>query len=188
MKVYDADSGIRLPQDATGDPSTLFGSWQVWYWSVDIAGNVENPQGPVRISIDKVGPYCAIDKPADRATVPRVGGFWVEAVAKDNGSGIAYVSFDMGPPYEHPAVVTTDDPPGSGVYKWFCDRPYAPLAWKHIIAQAYDAAGNMYESNIYVHVALGRSYVPPSPVWLFLLHLFEWFLRHFGGHASSFLP
>ena len=170
VKEYNPDAGIRLPQDATGDPSTLFGSWKVWYWSVDLAGNTEPLQGPVHIEIDKIQPYCAITQPADRATVPRLGGFWVIASVKDNGSGIAYVSFDMGPPYGDPAVVTSDDPPGSGIYKWFCDRNYAAFQWKHIIAQAYDMAGNMYESNIFVHIAW------QFPLLHLLLQLLQWIL------------
>ena len=187
-KLYDAASGIRLPQDATGDPSTLYGTWKVWYWSVDMAGNVESAQGPVKISIDKLPPQCAIVTPADRANVPHIGGFWVEAKVTDNGSGVAYVSFDMGPPYENPAVVTSDDPPGSGVYKWFCDRSYTALAWKHIIAQAYDGAGNMYESNIYVRIGIGRSYEPHSPLWTLLQHVLAWILNHLGHFLPSNLP
>jgi len=179
---YDAASGIKLPQDATGDPNTLFGSWNVWYWSVDLAGNMESPQGPVRISIDKIQPYCSIWMPADGAGVPRHGGFWVQATATDNGSGIVYVSFDVGPPYENPVVVTSDDPPGSGNYKWYCDRDYTALQWKHIIAQAYDAAGNMYEDNIYVHISLGLSQPSYGSPWLFLLQLLEWIIEHSPQH------
>jgi hypothetical protein len=108
-------------------------------------------QGPVNIKIDKVPPYCNIWDPADRANVPRNGGFWVQATATDDGSGIHYVSFDVGPPYENPVVVYNDDPPGSGNYKWWCDRSYSSNQWRHIIAQAYDYAGHMYESNIYVY-------------------------------------
>ncbi|MFW6120447.1 MAG: DUF2341 domain-containing protein [Petrotogales bacterium] len=150
IQEYDDAVGIKLPQHATGDPNTPFGTWDVWYWSVDKAGNQEPSQGPVHIKIDKAPPYCNIWDPPDRGSVPKEGDFWIQATATDNGSGIHYVSFDIGPPYEDPVKVYSDDPPGSENYKWFCDRSFEKKQWKHIIAQAYDYAGHMYESNIYV--------------------------------------
>lgn len=182
-KEYDMASGIRLPQDATGDPNTLYGSWDIRYWSDDFAGNVESPQGPFKISIDKLAPYCSIWMPADGGSIPRHGGFWVQATAKDNGSGIAYVSFDVGSPYENPVVVSSDDPVGSGNFKWYCDRDYTVWQWKHIIAQAYDTAGQMYEDNIYVYVSLGLSEQTYQGTHQFLLlQLLEWIFQHLPGH------
>jgi hypothetical protein len=185
VKTYDPASGIRLPQDATGDPNTLYGSWNVWYWSDDLAGNTETPQGPVKISIDKVQPYCSIWMPSDGGSIPRHGGFWVQVIAQDNGSGVAYVSFDVGPPYENPVIVTSDDPVGSGNYKWYCDRDYSALQWKHIIAQAYDASGLMYEDNIYVHVTLGLDeQVNHGSHQSLFVQLLEWILQHLFPYHS----
>jgi hypothetical protein len=56
----------------------------------------------------------------------------------------------VGTPYENPVDIYEDDPPGSGIYRWLCDRSYDKQQWKHIIAQVYDYAGHMYEYNIYV--------------------------------------
>jgi len=148
---YDDDVGIKLPQHATGDPNTLYGEWDVWYWSDDKAGNNETPQGPLNIKIDKAPPYCEIWDPADRANVPRSGSFWVQATATDVGSGIHYVLFDVGPPYEDPVLVYDDDPAGSDNYKWWCDRSFDQNQWRHIIARAVDYAGHEYEDNIYVY-------------------------------------
>jgi len=144
---YDDAVGIKLPWD---DPNEVYGIWDVWFWSEDKAGNIEDPQGPVNIKIDKASPHCEIWDPADRSNVPLGGGFWVQANATDIGSGVHYVSFDVGTPYENPADIYEDDPPGSGIYRWLCDRSYDKQQWKHIIAQVYDYAGHMYEYNIYV--------------------------------------
>lgn len=180
-KEYDPASGIRLPQDATGDPTTLSGSWNVYYWSVDFAGNTETPQGPVKVSIDKLQPYCSIWDPSDGDKIPKHGGFWVQATVRDNGSGVAYVAFSTGPGTGEPVIVTKDDPAGSGNYKWFCDQKFTAGEWTHIIAQGYDNAGNMYESNIYVHASL--SYHPPGhSLGYLLLQLFEWIWQHLPWH------
>ncbi len=160
---YDDSIGIRLPPD---DPNELYGTWDVWYWSEDKAGNVENPQGPVNIKIDKAPPHCEIWAPPDRGNVPLEGNFWVQATATDEGSGIHYVSFDVGPPYENPVKVYDDDPPGSGNYKWLCDRHYNQQQWRHIIAKVYDYAGHEYEYNIYVFFGVPNEY-QPGYVYLF---------------------
>ena len=151
VQEYDEAMGIKLPLHATGDPNTMYGTWGVYYWSVDKANNTEPLQGPQNIKIDKAPPYCTIWDPPDRANVPRQGGFWVQATATDEGSGINYVSFDVGPPYESPVVVYNDDPPGSNNYKWWCDRSFTSNQWRHIIAVAHDYAGHEYEANIYVY-------------------------------------
>jgi len=163
---YDPQLGIRLPQDATGDPNTPHGQWDIYYWSIDKAGNLEPEQGPINIKIDKVTPHCTIWDPPDRANVPLGGNFLVQATAIDNGSGIHYVSFDVGPPYNNPVNVYEDDPPGSGNYKWLCDRSFNQKQWRHIIAQVYDYAGHMYEHNIYVFFATPSDY-KPGHVYIF---------------------
>jgi len=145
---YDDAVGIRLPPD---DPNDLYGIWDVWYWSEDKAGNVEDPQGPANIKIDKADPHCEIWDPPDRGSVPMQGGFWVQATATDVGSGINYVAFDVGTPYENPVNVSNPDPPGSDNYKWWCDREFNKSQWKHIIAKVYDYAGHDYEYIIYVY-------------------------------------
>ncbi len=183
IKEYDAASGIRLPQDATGDPNTLFGSWNIRFWSVDYAGNVESPQGPVKISIDKIQPYCSIWMPSDGATIPKHGGFWVQVTATDNGSGIDCMVFDVGMPYANPVTVTSDDPPGSGNYKWYCNRDFTALQFKYILAQVYDVAGNMYEDTIFVHVALPVNQPAHGASWLW--QLLEWIIEHSPGHHAS---
>jgi len=144
IQQYNKDTGIELPPQ---DPYILAGEWDVYYWSVDKAGNIEDMNGPEHIKIDKAPPHCQITQPADRELV--TGDFWVSTTATDEGSGVSYVLFDIGPPYDDPVIVETDDPPGSGIYSWECTR-HPKLQWKHIIAQVYDEAGHMYEDNIYV--------------------------------------
>lgn len=160
IQEYDPQVGIRLPQHATGDPNTPHGEWDVWYWSVDKANNEESLKGPINIRIDKVMPHCEIWDPPDRANVPMSGNFLVQANAVDNGSGIHYVSFDVGPPYDNPVKIYDDDPPGSGNYKWLCDRHFNKKQWRHIIAQVHDYAGHMYEHNIYVYFSAPTEYNP----------------------------
>jgi len=160
---YDDSIGIRLPPD---DPNELYGTWDVRYWSEDKAGNIEDPQGPINIKIDKAPPHCEIWDPPDRGNVPLEGNFWVQATATDEGSEVHYVSFDVGPPYENPVKVYDDDPPGSGNYKWLCDRHYNKQQWKHIIAKVYDYAGHEYEYNIYVFFGVPNEY-QPGYVYLF---------------------
>ncbi|MDH7507402.1 MAG: hypothetical protein QHH15_06440, partial [Candidatus Thermoplasmatota archaeon] len=151
VQEYDESVGIKLPLNATGDPNTLCGIWDVYYWSVDKAGNVEQPQGPQNIKIDKAPPYVNIWDPPDRGKVSMYGNFWVQATATDECSGIDYVEFDVGPPYSNPTKVVDDDPPGSNNYKWLCDYNVNKWQWKHIIAVAHDYAGHEYEANIYVY-------------------------------------
>jgi len=158
IQEYDPQIGIRLPQHATGDPNTPHGKWDVWYWSVDKANNEEPLKGPINIRIDKVMPHCEIWDPPDKANVPLKGNFLVKAHAVDNGSGIHYVAFDVGPPYSNPVKVYNDDPPGSGNYKWLCDRHFDKKQWRHISAEVYDYAGHMYEHIIYVYFSAPTEY------------------------------
>jgi hypothetical protein len=149
---YNDEVGIKIPLHATGNPDTPWGDWGVYYWSVDKAGNVENPNGPKEIKIDKAPPYCEITEPADRDEVPMTGGFMVRATATDEGSGIEYVAFDVGPPYDN------KHKDYSAPYEWLCDRSFDKPQWRHLIAQAYDYAGHMYEYNIYIHFPRPRQY------------------------------
>ena len=144
---YDYNTGINLPAD---DPYALCAKDNVYYWSVDKAGNEEDINGPVLIKIDKGPPHCIILDPPDRGKVPMQGGFWVKAEAYDNCSDIWYVRFDVGPPYENPDLVYEDNPPGSGKYNWYCDRSAPKPEWRHLIAVAVDYAGHEYEYNIYI--------------------------------------
>ena len=144
---YDDNIGINLP---AGDPYALCAEDSVYYWSVDKAGNEEDINGPELIKIDKGPPHCIILDPPDRGKVPMQGGFWVKAEAYDNCSDIMYVRFDVGPPYENPALVYEDNPPGSGKYNWYCDRAAPKPEWRHLNAVAVDYAGHEYEYNIYI--------------------------------------
>jgi hypothetical protein len=151
VQVYDESVGIKIPLNATGDPNSMCGDWNIYYWSVDKAENVESMQGPQRIKIDKAPPYVTIWDPPDRANVYMYGNFWVQAAATDECSGIDYVEFDVGPPYESPTKVETPNPAGSDNYKWLCDYSVNKFQWRHIIAIAHDNAGLEYEANIYVY-------------------------------------
>jgi len=151
VQDYDEAVGIKIPLNATGDPNTMCGNWDVYYWSVDNAGNVEPMQGPQKIKIDKAPPYVTIWDPPDRGNVYMFGNFWVQATATDECSGIDYVEFDVGPPYESPTKIEVDDPAGSNNYKWLCDYAVDKFQWRHIIAVAHDYAGHEYEANIYVY-------------------------------------
>ena len=166
VQVYDDNTGINLPSE---DPYSLCGEDNVYYWSVDKAGNEEEMNGPQNIKIDKGPPHCIILDPPDRAKVPMQGGFWVKAEAFDNCSDIWYVKFDVGPPYENPALVFEDDPPGSGKYKWYCDRSTPKTEWRHLIAVAVDYAGHEYEYNIYIQFQRSLSstllrFLPSLPI------------------------
>ncbi len=156
VQEYDDNTGINLPD---GDPYALCGENNVYYWSVDKAGNEEDQNGPEHIKIDKGPPHCIIWDPPDRAKVPMEGGFWVQTDATDNCSEIWYVRFDVGPPYENPVLVYEDDPPGSGNYEWYCDRSTPKPEWRHLIAVAVDYAGHEYESNIYIQFPRSQSSV-----------------------------
>jgi hypothetical protein len=153
VQIYDDNTGINLPD---GDPYALCGVDNVYYWSVDKAGNQEDQNGPELVKIDKGPPHCRIWDPPDRAKVPMEGGFWVQVDAEDNCSEIWYIRFDVGPPYENPVLVYEDDPPGSGNYRWYCDRSTSVPEWRHLIAVAVDYAGHEYEYNIYIQFP--RSY------------------------------
>jgi len=153
VQIYDDNVGINLPAE---DPYALCGDNNVYYWSVDKAGNEEDMNGPLNIKIDKGPPHCMIWDPPDRAQVPMEGGFWVQTNAEDNCSEIWYVRFDVGPPYENPILVFEDDPPGSGNYKWYCDRSTSKPEWRHLIAVAVDYAGHEYEYNIYIQFPRSR--------------------------------
>jgi len=171
VQEYDETVGIKIPLNATGDPNTMCGNWNIYYWSVDNAGNIEAPQGPQNIKIDKAPPHVDIWDPPDRGNVPKHGNFWVQAEATDECSGVAYVEFDVGPPYENPAKVESDDPPGSNNYKWLCDYSVNKWEWRHIIAVAHDYAGLEYEANIYVYFP--RSNNIPMPRILRIFELLE---------------
>ena len=184
VQEYDASVGIKIPLHATGDPNTMCGNWDIYYWSVDKAGNTEPMQGPQNIKIDKAPPFVDIWDPPDRGKVPMTGNFWVQATATDSCSGIAYVEFDVGPPYDNPTKVINPDPPGSSNYKWLCDYYVNNLQWRHIIAVAHDYAGLEYEANIYVYFP--RINHAPVLRLLKILDIFENIRLSFGLEIKDF--
>jgi len=169
VQEYDEEIGIKIPLNATGDPNTMCGTWNLYYWSVDKAGNTESMQGPQNIKIDKAPPHVTIWDPPDRGNVNMHGNFWVQATATDDCSGVDYVEFDVGPPYENPTRIEDDDPPGN--YKWLCDYSVDKWQWRHIIAVAHDEAGHEYEANIYVYFP--RTNHVPMLRFLRILDIFE---------------
>jgi hypothetical protein len=150
---YDDTYGIRLPLDATGDQNTPWGEWDVYYFSVDKAGNEEPKKGPFHYKIDKASPHCEIIEPEDQATVSGTEGFWVIAEASDIGSGIDYVGFDWGRPF-NPDKNPDDDPP----YDWWCDPGFEQTQWRYIIARVYDYAGHSYDHVIYVEFYVKKGF------------------------------
>jgi hypothetical protein len=184
VQEYDESTGIKIPLNATGDPNTMCGNWDVYYWSVDKAGNIETPQGPQNIKIDKAPPYVNIWDPPDRGNVPMYGNFWVQATATDECSGVAYVEFDVGPPYDNPTKVVNDDPPGSNNYKWLCDYYVNKWQWRHIIAIAHDYAGLEYEANIYVYFP--RTSNAPMLRFFKIFYILENIRLNFGVQIRDF--
>ncbi|PNX46865.1 MAG: hypothetical protein BV456_11715 [Thermoplasmata archaeon M8B2D] len=119
---YNPDGGIHL--DAT-QSSNWMGYWDVNFWSVDIAGNIENkntPENKISIKIDAEKPQIEITEPINEQEVEIP--FWVRADASDNGV-IDRVQFNIqidGDWMDQPYV--DDTPP----YEWYCNekRRYHP--------------------------------------------------------------
>jgi hypothetical protein len=113
---YNPDGGIHL--DAT-QSSNWMGYWDVNFWSVDIAGNIENnnnPENKISIKIDAEKPQIEITEPINEQEVEIP--FWVRADASDNGV-IDRVQFNIqidGDWMDQPYV--DDTPP----YEWYCNE------------------------------------------------------------------
>lgn len=151
---YDDNMGILLP----ADDEELYGEWNVEYWSVDKAGNVEAPH-EVEIKVDKQRPYIEITEPADKAELK--GAFWVRTNPSDGGSGIWKVVFDTGTPFNNPVTVSTTP------WEWYCDRT-SLKGWHYIQAEVYDYAGNTYKDTIQIYFD-NRKYDEFDNRWCFVL-------------------
>ena len=109
-ETYSEDSGIQL---TVNSGTNWMGEWDIYFWSVDKAGNVETPPKYEYVKIDAERPYCEITYPEDEAQVEIP--FWIKASATDNDE-IDYVEFNIEPFEERVAVPDFDYP-----YEWWCD-------------------------------------------------------------------
>lgn len=110
-EVYSDGSGIQLSVDSG---MNYLGEWDVYYWSVDKAGNVESPPKHEYVKIDAERPYCEITFPEEEADVNVP--FWIKAYARDNDQ-IDYVEFNI-EPFEKRVAVPVFYP---GPYEWYCN-------------------------------------------------------------------
>jgi hypothetical protein len=143
-EVYSEGSGIQL---SVNSGMNYLGEWDVYYWSVDKTGNIENPPKHEYIKIDAERPYCEITFPEEEAEVSIP--FWIKAYVRDNDQ-IDYVEFNI-EPFEKRVAVPVFYP---GPYEWYCDVEQIPKSLNDskrgigtnamIRAQAYDLSGQTW--------------------------------------------
>ena len=186
-ETYNEDSGIQL---AVNSGTNWLGEWDIYFWSEDNSGNVESPPKYEYVKIDAERPYCEITYPEDEAQVEVP--FWIRASANDNDE-IDYVEFNIEPFEERvPVPIFEDDPPGSGIYSWWCDVEQIGAVARQkmnndpgdpqpagvnvmIRAQAYDKSGQtwiwehwVYVKNWHKSRSVSRNYINDRPVLQFL--------------------
>lgn len=162
---YIVDTGIPL---TVNQSMQWTGIWNVTFWSVDRAGNVEDntqPDNTVQVKIDAQRPYVEITEPVDEQQVNLP--FWVRANATDN-AGVDRVEFDIEPFGEHPGLpyVVTQPP-----YEWFCnisnineslgsmsESPHGLGVNKMIRARVFDKSGQSWTSEVWVYIANYESF------------------------------
>lgn len=164
-QVYNKASGISL---VVSQQSNWTGAWDVTFWSVDNAGNVEDntkPENTIQIKIDAERPYVKITEPVDeqQVTLP----FWVRANASDNAV-ISRVEFDIEPFGQYPGLPFVDTEPP---YEWFCNisyiRPTGLLSLggahalgvnKMVRATVFDESGQSWIHEVWVFIKNIESY------------------------------
>ena len=145
-QIYDDDGGINL----SSQPPDWWNIYLVNFWSVDNAGNPEQPNKPentITIKIDSEAPIVIITEPGQGEKVETP--FWVYAEVTENAE-MDYVRFDMEPWEQRPKLPFDDYTPP---WRWFCEQrplartkaiPRAPLAGRgeqiEIRAWPYDKA------------------------------------------------
>lgn len=162
---YSTLSGISL---VATQQSNWMGVWDVTFWSVDNAGNIEDhtkPENTIQIKIDAERPYVEITEPAEEQQVNLP--FWVRANASDNAL-VSRVEFDIEPFGQHPGLPFVDTEPP---YEWFCnvsyihpmnplpsDGPHSLGVNKMVRARVVDQSGQSWMHEIWVHILNMESY------------------------------
>lgn len=155
---YNEESGLHL---ITTQDSEWKGIWEVNFWSVDNAGNVEDKNGDGNsrtVKIDADGPYVEITSPADEEKVETP--FWIKASPSDN-VGIDHVEFDIEPFGEREGLPIKDfEPP----YEWLCDVEQKDALFESlgdpqktgvsvmIKAKAFDESGQTWTYDSWVYI------------------------------------
>jgi len=161
---YNKASGISL---VVSQQSNWMGIWDVTFWSVDCAGNVEDktkPENTIQIKIDAERPYVEISEPVDEQQVNLP--FWVRANASDNAV-VSRVEFDIEPFGQHPGLPFVDTEPP---YEWFCNISYireisselhgsAVLGVNKMVrARVFDQSGQSWTHEVWVYIQNMESY------------------------------
>ena len=143
-EIYSEGSGIQL---SVNSGTNYLGEWDVYFWSVDKSGNIENPPKHEYVKIDAERPYCEITFPEEEADVSIP--FWIKAYVRDNDQ-IDYVEFNI-EPFEKRVAVPIFYP---GPFEWYCDVEQIPKNLYYsttgigtnamIRAQAYDLSGQTW--------------------------------------------
>jgi len=155
--LYDSGTGIHVSVTQSMDWT---GVWEITFWSVDRAGNIEDSSGEsntITIQIDAERPYIEFTTPADeeRVDIP----FWMRADASDN-VGIEKVEFDIEPFGEREGLPFVDTTPP---YEWYCDVEQGEALFQMldpemngvnvmIRACAYDSSGQIWMHEVWVYI------------------------------------
>jgi len=155
---YNTANGISL---VATQQSNWMGIWNVTFWSVDCAGNIEDktdPENTIQIKIDAERPYVEITEPVDEQQVNLP--FWVKANASDNAV-VSRVEFDIEPFGQHPGLPFVDTEPP---YEWFCNVSYIRQHLsesdgshtlgvnKMIRARVFDQSGQIWTHEVWVYI------------------------------------
>jgi len=159
-EIYSDASGIQL---SATQASNWMGEWDVNFWSVDKAGNVENknkPENKLHFKIDAEDPYVEIVEPPEEEDVEMP--FWMRAYATDNGQ-IDRVEFNIeidGDWLPKEKVYKDYEPP----YEWFCDvkrgkakilsasDPEPTGVSVMIKAEVFDESGRSWSHEIWIYI------------------------------------
>jgi len=154
--IYNMESGLQL---STSQSSKWQGEWNLVFWSLDNAGNIEDRnqvENQRVIKIDADRPYVEISSPANEERVEMP--FFVTAEPTDN-VGIQRVEFDIEPFGERENLPFVDTEPP---YEWYCDveeiedlsatNMHSLGANVMIRAQAFDESGQTWTDEHWVYV------------------------------------
>jgi hypothetical protein len=165
-QTYNQEGGIHL---VATQQSSWTGQWEVNFWSIDIAGNIENKnkqENKINIKIDAEKPYVEIKEPANEQEVAVP--FWVRADARDN-TEIDYVAFDIEPFGKRDGfpIKVYQPNPDNGLYEWYCDvkqgkqkslfldnnpQPQTTGVNVMVRAQVYDKSGQTWIHEVWVYI------------------------------------
>jgi hypothetical protein len=159
-QIYNEEGGIFLE---VVQNNNWMGEWDVVFWSVDKAGNIEStgPENMIHIKIDAERPYIEILEPANEQQLKTP--FIVRASATDNAA-IERVEFDIEPFGEREGAPYPPDGQNGDEYWWECDvGPKAKIkTLSHdptptgtnvmLRAQVYDESGQTWLHEIWIYV------------------------------------